>query len=320
MTAVGPIHLRPVRHEPPTYALSSRPAHAIDGGLRASGQLPPPNNFRVTCARLSGISLNVIAFFDATTLWPALRVHSSVFLSHHPALYVCHQCPAAAARNPEEGLEEHEEDKRREWLKFREAAEIIFLDSAAHTKRDNVGSCRDQVAPRRPANTMHMGYVDFADERHQPDDLIPSGGVGWAAATSPHLLGCNRPFRNDLTSSVPACSETASGGYLTRLVKDCHWHLRISLGTYYGAHNRKESVIDNSCYIEVTSYIRHCEDETFGSAHRHSASRRRKEKEARTAADHMYGRAGLRDASVNGRGEAPMEREERVAVLKRIEG
>jgi hypothetical protein len=44
-------------------------------------------------------------------------------------LYVCHQCPATAARNPEEGLEEHEEDKRREWLKerarkFREAAEI----------------------------------------------------------------------------------------------------------------------------------------------------------------------------------------------------
>jgi hypothetical protein len=39
-----------------------------------------------------------------------------------------------------------------------------------------------------------------------------------------------------------------------------------------------------------------------------------------TAADHMYGRAGLRDASVNGRGEAPMECEEREAVLKRREG
>jgi hypothetical protein len=34
----------------------------------------------------------------------------------------------------------------------------------------------------------------------------------------------------------------------------------------------------------------------------------------------MYGRAGLRDASVNGRGEAPMECEEREAVLKRREG
>jgi hypothetical protein len=46
-------------------------------------------------------------------------------------LYVCHQCPAAAAQNPEEGLEEHEEDKRQEWLKecarkFREVAKIIF--------------------------------------------------------------------------------------------------------------------------------------------------------------------------------------------------
>jgi hypothetical protein len=37
----------------------------------------------------------------------------------------------------------------------------IMQDSATHTKRDNVGSCRDQVAPRRPANTMHMGYVDL---------------------------------------------------------------------------------------------------------------------------------------------------------------
>jgi hypothetical protein len=55
---------------------------------------------------------------------------TSVFISHHPALYVCHQCPAAAARNSEEELEEHEEDKRREWLKerarkLREAAEIM---------------------------------------------------------------------------------------------------------------------------------------------------------------------------------------------------
>jgi hypothetical protein len=75
-------------------------------------------------------------------LWPALRVHCtpngnvlwwqqvSAFLSHHPVLYVCHHCPAAAARNPEEGHEEHEEDEWREWLKerarkFCKAAEIM---------------------------------------------------------------------------------------------------------------------------------------------------------------------------------------------------
>ena len=53
-------------------------------------------------------------------------------------LYVCHQCPATAARNPEEGLEEHEEDKRREWLKerarkFREAAEIVIQHQQGST-------------------------------------------------------------------------------------------------------------------------------------------------------------------------------------------
>jgi hypothetical protein len=38
------------------------------------------------------------------------------------------------------------------------------------------------------------------------------------------------------------------------------------------------------------------------------------------AADQMHDRAGLRDALVNGRGEAPMGCEEREAVLKRREG
>jgi hypothetical protein len=38
------------------------------------------SNFRATCTRLSGISLNVIAFFDATTLWPALRVRCTCIM------------------------------------------------------------------------------------------------------------------------------------------------------------------------------------------------------------------------------------------------
>jgi hypothetical protein len=102
----------------------------------------------------------------------------------------------AALRNPEEGIEEHEEDERREWLKerarkLREAAEImekqaeggtslwmssisrrdvgrdvadmvddIVRDRAAHRPRETTWArAGDRVAARRRANTM--GYVDL---------------------------------------------------------------------------------------------------------------------------------------------------------------